>query len=152
MSDRGIQEATASTIMTFSDRLEDEASNFYSKIAEKYQENRDIFLSFIKESKKNKILLRRTYQETVTDALETGFSFRGLDLSNYEPDMELPTGVEYRHVFKKAIQIEDNTSQFYTEVAERSKSLLATIPRAFKKVADMRKKRKLLLQEIINDL
>jgi rubrerythrin len=51
---------------------------------------------------------------------------------------------------KTAIQLEDKAIKFYTDVAERSKSLLATIPMAFERVAKSRKNRKLKLESLLS--
>jgi rubrerythrin len=83
----------------------------------------------------------RTYQETITDALETGFSFAGLSLSTYEVDVELPHGIELDQALAKAIALEERAIAFYQAVAERSEPLLATIPRAFRRVARTRRRR-----------
>jgi hypothetical protein len=45
--------------------------------------------------------------------------------------------------------MEDRACDFYLEVAERSESLLATIPRAFRRVAKKRNKRKARLERML---
>ena len=79
--------------------------------------------------------------ETITDALEAGFSFQGLALQNYEVDVTLPEGIGLPQAVEKALALEEKAIAFYQDVAESSESLLATIPRAFRRVAKTRRRR-----------
>lgn len=49
-----------------------------------------------------------------------------------------------------AIRLEDKAIKFYTDVAERRKSLLVTIPMAFERVAKSSKNRKLKLESLLS--
>jgi len=138
---------TASVVITFAEKLEDESSSFYEKLAEKFAENKQTFLTFSAESKKNKVLIVRTYRETITDALEACYSFEGLNLDDY--DVKAVPEQTYSQSLNTAIQFEEKAREFYMDVAERSKSLLATIPMAFKKVAETRNNRKLRLKSLL---
>ncbi len=140
---------TASAIISFSQRLEDSSSVFYRRLAELFPDRKDLFLSFAEESAKLKVHVLRTYQETISDALEAGFSFKGLDLSEYEVDTTLPEGMGFAGALKMAVRLEERASEFYMEVADLSKSLLATIPRAFNRVGERRSSRKLVLSALL---
>jgi hypothetical protein len=48
---------TASAIISFAEKLEDDSSKFYKQLTEKYVENKELFLSFAEESRKNKVLV-----------------------------------------------------------------------------------------------
>lgn len=98
------------------------------------------------------MLVKRTYQETISDALETGFSFKGLSLSNYVAETTLTEGISYSDALKMALELEEKVSKSYLDVAELSKSLLATIPRAFRKVAERRNNRKVKLKSLLDNL
>jgi rubrerythrin len=141
--------ATASAIINFAEKLEESSLGFYEKLAEKSAENKGVFLSFAEQSKRNKVLVTRTYQETITDALEACFSFKGLNLSNYIAKINLTEGMSFPEALRIAIELEDKSSKFYSDVAEMSKSLLATIPRALRKVAETRNSRKLVLNSLL---
>jgi hypothetical protein len=91
----------------------------------------------------------RTYRETVSDALETGFSFEGLDLEGYQIDTTLDKDVTLGDALKKAVQVEELVTAFYGVVAERSRSLLATIPMAFRGAAKKRKQHRRKLQSLL---
>lgn len=147
-----MEEPTASAVISFTEKLEDYSSKFYEQLAEIYTENKEIFLAFSKESRKNKVLVIRTYQETITDALEACFAFKGLNLNDYTVETTLTEDTSYSDALKIAVKLEQNASKFYLDIAERSKSLLATIPRAFRKVAERRSNRKLKLKSLLENL
>jgi rubrerythrin len=140
---------TASAIISFAETLEDSSSNFYEELAERWKENEKQFLAFAKESERNKTSVVRTYQETISDALEAGFSFEGLNLNDYAIKTTLTEDDSYNDALKIAIDFEKQACKFYLDVAERSRSLLATIPRAFLRVAKRRDKRQLELQSML---
>ncbi|MBM3238386.1 hypothetical protein FJZ31_19005 [Candidatus Poribacteria bacterium] len=143
---------TASAIISFAEKLENSSLTFYEKLAERWAENKEIFLNFAKESEKNKTSVVRTYRETITDALEAGFSFEGLDLKDYEAETTLTEDVSYSEALGIAIELEEKACKFYLDVAERSQSLLATIPGAFSRVAKRRSARKLKLQSMLDEI
>ncbi len=145
-------ETTAAAILSFVEKLEDDSSKFYGELAERYEEGKETFLYFAKESKKNKVLIVRTYQETITDALEACFCFRGLGLNNYLYETRLTESTSYSDALKAAIGLEKKAHEFYSDVAERTKTLLATIPIAFTRVAKNRKNREPKLKALIDSL
>jgi len=138
---------TASAIISFAEKLEDDSSKFYKQLAEKYMENKELFLSFAEECRKNKVLVIRTYQETITDALEACF-IKSVNLDEYIVETTLTKDANYPIALKMAIELEEKASKFYLNVAKRSESLLATISVAFKKVGEIRSERKLKLNVI----
>ncbi len=140
---------TASAVISFAERLEDSTAKLYEELAERFAEHKETFLALAKESRKNKVLVTRTYQETITDALEACFSFEGLNLSDYAARAMSIEGMSYSDALQTAIEREDKAAQFYLDVAERCQSLLATIPRAFSRVAEVRSKRRLRLQSML---
>jgi len=141
---------TASAVMSFVERLEEDSARFYERLAEKFAEGRETFLAFAQASRKNKTHLVRTYQETITDALEATFSFEGLALSDYGFEAALAEGLSLKAALEKALEIEGKASSLYTQIAEQAQSLLATIPRAFSRVAKDRAARKETLQTMLD--
>jgi len=142
---------TASAIINFAESLEDKSSKFYSALAENFDEQKETFLAFAKESEKNKTLIVRTYRETISDALEACF-IRDLNINNYIAEAALAEGMSYPDALKMAIQLEEKASKFYSDAAERSESLLATIPLIFRRVAKRRNDRKLRLKSLLESL
>jgi rubrerythrin len=141
-------EVTASAVIAFAEKLEEDSSVFYQKLAEVSPENKELFLTFANEGKKNEVLIVRTYRETITDALEACFCFKGVDLKGYHTDITIKRETEYPEALRIAIRIENEAVRFYSEAAEASKNLLATIPRAFAKVAENRRLRRLKLEAL----
>jgi rubrerythrin len=140
--------ATASAVVSFAEKLEDQTSGFYQELAKKFADDKETFDSFAKESEKGKVLVVRTYRETITDAIEACYSFEGLNLDDYY--VKLFASGNRADSLKTAIQLEDKAIKFYTDVAERSKSLLATIPMVFERIAKSRKSRKLKLELLLS--
>ena len=141
---------TASAIISFAEKLEAESSNFYRKLAQKSErDHRETFLLFMEESEKNKKLITRTYQETISDALEACFSFESMNMNDYTFQTALTQETNLLEALNMAIELEEKAGKFYLDVAERSKSLLATIPHAFRKVAEKRNNRKIRLESLL---
>lgn len=142
---------TASAIVGFAQRFEDESSEFYNKMAKKYENERELFLRFVREGTKNRILITRTYQETISDALEACFSFEDFNPNDYSTELDVNKNMSYSDALKKAIELEENASEFYLKIAECSESLLATMPRTFRKVGEKRSARKFKLKQLLDD-
>jgi hypothetical protein len=132
---------TAAAIIRFAEDLEDQSDKFYEELGSQFAPHKDRFLGFARESKKNKVLIVRTYQETITDALEACFSFEGLSLEGYAVAGLSAKGHSLAEALKMASTFEEQAIRFYSEVAVCCRSLLGTIPRAFLRVAEGRKKR-----------
>jgi hypothetical protein len=136
------QQLTAAAIMSFCQRLQDDSAAFYTALAERFPEHRRLFQGYAQRCERNKTQLVRTYQETVTDALETGYSFEGLNLKDYAVDLALADDATLADAVERALALEIKAIAFYDDVARASQSLLATIPRAFDRVAQRRCQRR----------
>ncbi|MBN1814897.1 MAG: hypothetical protein JXA14_23865 [Anaerolineae bacterium] len=141
---------TASAIMSFAEKLEDDSAVFYAMLAARFDEGKEAFLGFAEESKKNKTHLIRTYQETISDALEATFSFEGLELDDFDFETGLAKDTGFKEALEVALEIEEEASRLYTQIAEQAQSLLATIPRAFSRVAKKRRARQEVLQSMLD--
>ena len=139
---------TASAIISFCSDWEDQAARFYETLAVKFPAQSAAFRAMAGECAKHKALVLRTYQETVSDILETGYAFSGLKPEVYLVPLEIPGGAVLEQAKQQAVKLETNAVAFYQEVAMRSKSLLATIPRAFQKVAAKRQDRLTQLENL----
>ena len=142
-------EITASAVITFTERLEDDSAALYQMLAEKFTRSKDLFLSFAEESRKSKILIVRTYQETITDALEACFCFKGMNLEEYSVHIGPLKDSQYADALAAALKLEEKAIKFYHDAARLSESLLATIPGAFRRMAEKRENRKLELQSML---
>ena len=133
---------TASAIISFSTDLEARSEAFYQALATRFPEQRAAFERMARDCAKSSTLVRRTYQETITDALEAGFSFAGLSFADYEADAEQPAEADLPQAVGQALALEETAIVFYEAVADSSESLLATIPRAFRRAAKTRRRRR----------
>ncbi len=141
---------TAAAIVSFTEELENRSSTFYGELAERWPENRETFSAFAEAGEKHKTWVVRTYQETISDALEASYAFEGMNLADYVVETALAEDVGYADALKMALALEEKACEFYLEVARRSESLLATIPMAFKRVAKKRNKRQVKLQSLLD--
>jgi rubrerythrin len=148
MSEAGL---TTAAIIRYSENLEDDSSAFYERLAERWPEHKDAFLTLARDGKKNKTQVVRTYQETISDAYEASYSFEGLSLGDYDVDTSLSEDTGLMEGLERALALEDQACAFYLDVAERSKGLLATIPRAFARVAKKRSKRKSAIEALLQE-
>ncbi|MCE5258231.1 MAG: hypothetical protein LLG44_04120 [Chloroflexi bacterium] len=135
------EQYTASAIISFCADWEKQAEHFYKTLAERFPVHAAKFGVMAGECAKHKTLVQRTYQETVSDILETGYAFNDFNPSDYLVDLAVPEGMQLAQAIAQAITLEEKAIAFYQEVARRSQSLLATIPRAFTKVAAKRTER-----------
>ena len=142
---------TASAIISFFGRLEDQIIELYENLAanEEYSEAKDTFLVLAKDNKRDRETVQRVYQEVVTDAIETGFSFTGLNEDDYQISTELAEGLSYSNVVRMAIDAEDKSSKFCIDASESSRSLLADIPQSFEWVAKRKNRRKEQLASLL---
>jgi len=143
-----MQLQTASQVINFAVELEDKSAKFYEVLAEKFKQYKEVFLSFVKENKKNKLFVQRVYNEVVSDALETGFSFEDLGVDDYLIEINLAEDVSLPDVLKKALDIEAKIERFYLNAAKKSKSFLADVPRVFEKIGKKRDERKEKLKSL----
>ena len=141
---------TAAAVVSFVEALEDTSATFYEKLAAEWTEQSDQFLTFAHDCARSKKQVVRTYQETISDALDATFSFEGLDLEAFRPNTSLPADIGFADSVRTAIDLEEKAVAFY-ETATKQASLLATIPRAFARVARRREKRKVRLNSLLGD-
>jgi len=139
---------TAATIIRFCTDLEERSAAFYEALAARFSEQGKLFSGMAGDCVKSSTQVTRTYQETVTDALETGYSFASISLADYEVDAELPAEADLPQAVGQALALEETAIAFYEDVAESSESLLATIPRAFRRVAKTRRRRREKLETL----
>jgi len=130
---------TASVVMGHLGRLEEASVAWYCSLAERFPAQAPALERCAAVCGKNQTQVQRTYQETVTDALETGFAFEGLDLSRYGGvPQALPESLD--QALEESIALEERAAACYEDVAARSARLLATIPRALQRAAEGRRR------------
>lgn len=132
---------TMAAVMTFVSKIENNSGSFYQNYSEKFPELREYFLACVKENKKFEKQVKRTYFGVITDSLESNFAFEGLDTDDYGLDLELLENADLSETKKRALEIEETVKAFYLKAAELSDTLMADIPRLFKKIAVKREER-----------
>lgn len=141
---------TASAVISFARKLEEDSARFYEEIATTFNRDPDIFLGIAKENKRNINQVERAYYGVISDALEGCFSFT-VDTSNYETAPVLGTTDSFLGAIIQALEVEKTIGNFYTEAAEQSKAFLAEIPRVFKLLVKNREKRRAKLGSYLVD-
>lgn len=140
--------ATASAVVSLAEQLEDRSAQLYERMSEQFPDHKKIFKDFARENRLNKVLIVRTYQETVTDALETAYAFEGLNLEGAIPSDFWKERLDFPGAVSAALTLERAAAEFYANVASRSRTLLSTIYVAFKKVEEARKSRLTKLESL----
>jgi hypothetical protein len=141
---------TASAVISFIIKLEEETAKFYEKLVREFPEGKEIFLSFSKENRQNKVMVERAYYGVITDALEACFSFKeGLDPTAYTVKTELAEGASYVDRLKFALETEKTIQKLYMDAAVHSEGLMADVPRVFKIIARKRGNRTAKLKDLL---
>jgi rubrerythrin len=138
---------TASEVISFTKKLENEAVKFYENLSQRYAKDVDVLLSFAKENGKNIVQIERAYYGGISDAIEGCFAFN-INPDNYVFKTELAEGVSYSDALDRAVEMEEKIVKFYSDAAEQSKSLMADVPRAFIMVAKKRGNRIVKLRSL----
>ena len=139
---------TCSEGISFAKELENESAKFYEDLSQRYAKDDDIFLSFIRENKKNVTQIVRTYYGVITDAIEGCFAFN-VETDEYKLETSLAQNTRYSDALDKAIEMEGKIIKFYSDAAEQSEGLMADVPRAFKMVVKKRNNRLLQLRSLL---
>ena len=131
--------STCSGAISLSRELENESAKFYQALAERFEKDKDLFLTFAKENKKYITQIEQAYYGVITDAIEGCFAF---DLNPEEFKVK-PASKEANDasVLKEAVAMEEMILNFYHIAAEQSKHLMADVPRSFTLVAKKRNER-----------
>jgi len=141
---------TASEVISFARRLEEDSVKLYEHLAQRYpEENRETWLSFTKENRKNIIQIERAYYGVITDAIEACFAFK-IDPDKYMLETELAESATYSDALNKTVKMEEKIIKFYTDAAEQSKSLLADVPRVFTLIVKKRVDRRAKLESLLH--
>ena len=140
---------TCSRAISFAKELEDAAAAFYRDLSEKFDTGRDIFLTFARENGTFFTQIQRAYYGVISDAIEGCFAFN-INPEHYELKTTLADNATYADALRSAMAIEEKIVAFYTLAAEQSGSLMADVPRAFKKVIKKRNTRLATLSDLGN--
>lgn len=134
---------TTSAFITFHGKLEDEAGDFYRRLAGsgRYPEAEETFLALARENGKHKETVLRTYREVITDAFEGGFPLFPLNEEDYRINTELTDDASLPDILRRASEIEETSRRFCTDAAKSTRGLMADVPQAFEWVARAKARR-----------
>jgi len=141
---------TASAIISFYAKLEDQVANFYEQLAtvESYSAGKETLQDLAKENRRHRELVERAYREVITDALEACFAF-SMNESHYIIDTDIAKKTSYPDVIKKAIEIEEKHHRFCLDAYEKSKSLMSDVAQAFGRIAKKKLSRVARLRSLL---
>jgi rubrerythrin len=143
-----VELVTASAVMSFARKLEEDSARFYEEIVATFNRDPEVFMSFVKENRRNIAQAERAYYGVISDALEGCFSFR-VDTSNYEIVPVLGKTDSFLNAIKQALEIEKTIRNFYTDAATQSKPFLADVPRVFQLLVKIREQRRAKLESYL---
>ena len=137
---------TASAVMSFSRKLEEEGAATYEKLAKQFEQGAEIFKTLAAENKRTIIQVERAYYGVISDALDGTFAFK-MNTSDFafSPDI---SSADFATALKQVIANEKNVAAFYSKAGEQSKSLLSDVSRAFLLAARKRQDRILKLKTL----
>jgi hypothetical protein len=141
---------TASSVINYVSGFEIGSADFYNACATNHTELTDVFKPLAKENKKFASRIKKAYYSSVTDALETNFSFEGLQANVVIPDAQAADSEQ--EMLKSCLVLENSVQQFYNQAADISKELLTDVVRVMTRLAKAREKRKLKLESTFSGL
>ncbi len=141
--------STCSGAISLTKELENESTKVYQELAQRFEKDKDLFLSFAKENGKFYSQVERAYYGVITDAIEGCFAF-DLNPEDYQFKKTFPKEMSLSDAISEAIKMEETLLKFYQVAAEQSKHLMADVPRAFTLVAKKRSERIPKLKSLIS--
>ncbi len=129
--------STCSGAISLARELENESAKVYQDLAQRFEKEKDLFSSFVKENGKFYSQIERAYYGVITDAIEGCFAF-DLNPDDYQFKKALSKDISLSNAVAEAIKMEETMLKFYQVAAEQSKHLMADVPRAFSFVAKKR--------------
>jgi rubrerythrin len=141
---------TSASVISFAKQLEADSAGFYEKMAERYPEGEELFLTFVKENNKYTTMIQRAYYGVITDAIEGCFAF-SVETDKYTFEREPAKEPGFADALNQAIAMEQKLISFYTDAAEQSKAFMADVPRTFLIVAKKRKGREDKLRTLLKE-
>jgi len=125
---------TASAAVSFAKQLEEESAEMYEQVGNTFPAWNEAIWTFMRENTRNASSIDRAYFNVVSDALDTGFAFGGVDADDYAL-LTVPEGTHQSHVLDVLVANENRIIAYYNAVGDSSRNLMADLPRAFDRVA-----------------
>lgn len=138
-----------SRMMSLSKELENESATFYRGQSGKYEEGKDLFLTFAEENGEFVAQIERNYCGSITDAIER-FAFT-LNSDEYRLNRTLQENRNYSDALVAAVNMEEIILKFYRIAVEQSKDVMADVPKLFTFLAKKREERISKLKSLLNE-
>ena len=130
---------TASSVINYISKIETESADLYNRCADNYSDYKDLFRSLAKENKQFGQRIKKAYYSSVTDALETNYSYKGL-----YADIDIPKTEDSKSAadqLSACLKMEKHIQSLYNQAADLSKGLLDDVNRVMNRLARSRDKR-----------
>jgi len=131
---------TASAIVSFFSKVEEDCAKLYEKLAERFAEAKESFLSFARESEKNKKAIESAYYGVISDKYEACF-IEPLNTDNYAIKLEIPEGASYAEALQTLLQTEESLQKFCADAAKSIGSLVPDVSWTFNRISKRRAER-----------
>ena len=131
---------TAAELVRLSAALEEDTARYYEALASRFPDRAEQLNGWARDSRKNALHIQRTYQETISDALEACFAFEGLDAKAFAAPKPPDSG-SWDQACAEAAAMETRTITLLNRLADMSQNLLGTMSDAFRSAAVRRAKR-----------
>ena len=135
---------TAAAVISHMAGLEKASADFYEQWASRLPRLQEPFRTLAGDNHKYATRIRQAYNNAVTDALETAFSFEGLTAEVTPPDLE-PSATA-PEVLQAALHLESEIQSFYEKAAASSRLLFADVSRVMGRMAKSRESRQAQIQ------
>ena len=139
---------TASSVVNYIVALESASAGFYRRAAGRFHDMQTVLEKLAKENEKYGKRIKKAYYSAVTDALETNFSFKGLNAAVALP--EAAAGESKEQLRLQSVALERDIQAFYLDAAGQSQGLLADVPKAIARLAKERDKRIKVLEKALH--
>lgn len=135
---------TFSMVLRFTLQLEDQTTQFYRNVAEKFSPTNELFTKFAQNSERRKKDLERTARESVDHSLLEPVS--GLLEENYKMNIDTQQTATMNDAISAAKKLEETMQKYYEEAGNKIK-FISNVSRLYKKYAQDRGKALAVLQE-----
>lgn len=114
---------TLAAVLKFGMRFEDPIIDFYSNLAnnDSFSDIEEDLNKFAQSSKDHRDTLQDIYHDCSRSDMDMGAlePVSGIEAENYEVDTDI-SGLDRSEILKKAVEIEEKSSNFYRDIGEKA--------------------------------
>jgi rubrerythrin len=135
---------TFSMVLRFTLQLEDQTTQFYRSVAEKFSPTKELFSKFAQNSERRKKDLERTARESIDHSLLEPVS--GLLEETYKMNIDMQHAASMNDAISAAKKLEETMQKYYEEAGDKI-NFISNVSRLYRKYAQDRAKALASLQE-----